>query len=149
MSNTVQHTEGYNKQQRLYLSQEFFADYLTALLSRVRQNEKCNAVYTGRQKHPLIAVQLANTAQLQGLNIRFIDEATLNFTPFRPSENFIIDVNDKSTTDPKLHNGWDAFLAAYNDYKETQHKIYGIIVATLRVGTSVHYARVMIVVEAK
>ena len=140
MSNIVQHTE-VSKLPRLQYSREFFADYLTAFLSRIRQDEKCDAVYIGRQKHPLIAVQLANTAQLQGLNIRFIDEATLNFTPFRPTENFVIDVNNKSTTDPKLHNGWDAFLAAYNDYKETQHKIYGIIVATLRVGTSMHYAR--------
>ena len=64
MSDTVQHTEVV-KRQRLYVCREFFADYLTALLSRIHQDEKCNAVYTDRQKHPLIVVQLVNQAQLQ------------------------------------------------------------------------------------
>ena len=141
MSNTVQHTEGYNRQPRLYLSQEFFTDYFTALLTRVRQDPKCNALYTGKQKHPLLGVQAANTAQLQRLNIQFIPEATLIYNPFRPADKFILDVETNSNADPKLDNGWDAFIAAYADYKNTQHKIYGIIVGTLRVGTSMHYAR--------
>ena len=141
MSYTVQHTEDLNKPQRLYLSREFFADYLTALLTRIRQDEKCNGIYTGKQKHPLVAVQRLNQRQLQTLHINFIPEATLTFTPFRPADNFIVEVNTKSNATPKLDNGWDAFITSYAEYKDSQHKIYAIIVATLRVGQSMHYAR--------
>ena len=126
---------------RLVLSREFFADYLTALLSRIRQCPKCEAVFTGKQSHPLVAIQLANQRQLQTLNITFIPAALLTFNPFLPTEKFIADVKTKSTSDPKLDNGWDVFLTTWEDYKGTQHKIFGIIVNTLRIGTSMHYAR--------
>ena len=140
MNNIVQHTEA-SKLPRLQYSREFFADYLTALLSRIRQDEKCDAVYIGRQKHPLIAVQTNNQAQLQRIHVRFVPEAQFNFHPFAPADNFIIEVNTKSRQDPKLDNGWEDFLTSYDDYKVTQRKIYDIIVSTLRLGSSLHYVR--------
>ena len=140
MSNIVQHTE-VSKLPRLQYSREFFADYITAIHARIRQDEKCDAIYTGRQKHPLIAVQTNNQAQLQRIHVWFVPEAQLNFQPFVPADNFIVEVNAKSTQDPKLVNGWDDFLTSYGDYKTTQRKIYDIIVATLRMGSSLHYAR--------
>ena len=112
MSNIVQHTE-VSKLPRLQYSREFFADYITALHARIRQDEKCDAIYTGRQKHPLIAVQTNNQAQLQRIHVRFVPEAQLNFHPFAPADNFILEVNTKSTQDPKLDNGWEDCLSHF------------------------------------
>ena len=126
---------------RLALSKEFFADYLTALLSRVRRCPKCEAIFSGKRLHPLIAIQLANQRQLQTLNVAFVPAALLIYNPFLPTEKFIADVNTLSDQDPKLNSGWAAFLTTWEDYKGTQHKIFDIIVNTLRVGSSMHYAR--------
>jgi len=126
---------------RLVLSKEYFQDYLTALLSRIRQSRKCEAIFTGKKLHPLIGIQRANQRQLQQLNIPFVPAALLVYNPFQPTEKFIVDVTEKSNADPKLDNGWEAFLTTWEDYKGTQHTIFGIIVNTLRVGTSMHYAR--------
>ena len=138
--NNVQFTE-VSKLPRLEFSRPFFADYFTSLLSQIRCDKDCEALYTGKQKHPLIAVQADNTHQLQTLHIQFIPEAVLVFRPFAPTDNFIVDVTAKSNSDPLLDHGWDLFITNYEAYKDTQRKIFRIIVATLRVGTSVHYAR--------
>ena len=115
--NNIVYTE-VPKLHRLIFTQEFFADYLTALLPRIRLCPECEAILTGKQPHPLLAIQTGNQQQLQTLNIAFIPAALLNFDPFRPTENFIVQVNTRSDHDPKLDNGWDAFLQAWKSYKE-------------------------------
>ena len=109
--NIVQYTEN-AKYHRLEFSQEFFADYFTSLLSQIRCDKDCEALYTGKQKHPLILVQTQNQRQLQTLHIQFIPEAVLVFRPFAPTEKFILDVTTKSNADPKLDTGWDVCVCS-------------------------------------
>ena len=103
--NNVQHTE-VAKLSRLEFSQLFFADYFTSLLSQIRCDKDCEAIYTGKQKHPLILVQAQNSQQLQTLHVQFVPAAVLLYRPFAPTDNFILEVNTKSNSDPKLDNGY-------------------------------------------
>ena len=45
---------------RLTFTRDFYADYHTALLSKIRTDDACNDVYTGAQPHPLVELQLRN-----------------------------------------------------------------------------------------
>ena len=92
---------------RLTYSREFFADYLTTLISRIRQSGETDAVYSGATPHPLISLQTSNQTQLTSLHITLVAPAFLKYHPFAPTERFIVDVNTKSTATPKLNNGWD------------------------------------------
>ena len=129
---------------RLTFSREYYADYHTALLSQFRADDDCNDVYTGAQKHPLIELQLLNQQQILDYNIHLVAEAVLQSRPFAPTEDFIYRVKlaaAAKNVDPPLAKLWAAFLAAWKIYKSAQRKIYATIVATLRVGESMHYAR--------
>ena len=140
MSDIVPSTE-VTRFPRLQFSCEHFAGYLTALLSKIRQDAVCDAIFTGITQHPVIALQATNQQQLTGLQIPFVAPAYLEFHPFIPTELLIAQVNDKNNADPKLDNGWDEFTTAWASYKNCQRKIYGTIISTLRVGTSMYYAR--------
>ena len=132
------------KQTRLTFSGEFFADYHTSLVSRIRADDSCEELYTGYLPHPLIELQQRNQQQILDYGIELVAPAVLEHTPFEPTEYFIRAVKRAATAsnnDPPLRHLWSAFLTGWKTYKSTQRKIYAIIVATLRVGTSVHYAR--------
>ena len=129
---------------RLTFSRNHYADYHTALLSQFRSDDNCNDVYTGAQKHPLIELQLLNQQQILDYNVHLIAAAVLQSRPFAPTEDFIYAIKlaaaDKKV-DPPLAKLWKEFIAAWKVYKSAQRKIYATIVATLRVGESMHYAR--------
>ena len=133
-----------SRKSRLTFSREHYADYHTALLAQFRSDEECDAVYTGTQKHPLIELQLLNQSQILSYNVNLIAEAVLQANPFDPTEDFIYRVKLAAAAkneDPPLAKLWAEFLVAWKVYKSAQRKIYATIVATLRVGESMHYAR--------
>ena len=140
----VKHFSTDPRKSRLTFSREFYADYHTALLSQFRSDDECNDVYTGAQKHPLIELQLLNQQQILDYNVHLVAAAVLQSRPFGPTEDFIYAIKVAATaakTDPPLAKLWKEFLAAWKACKSAQRKIYATIVATLRVGESMHYAR--------
>ena len=102
---------------RLTYSREFFADYLTALISKIRQSADTDAIFTGSTKHPLIDLQLQNRTEILNLHIRLLAPEYLRHHPIVPADRFIALVETKSTVTPKLPNNWAEFLVAWPKYK--------------------------------
>ena len=137
-----QYTE--HSRSRLTFSREHYADYHTALLSKIRTDEVCNDVYTGNQPHPLIELQILNQTQILAYKVNLVPAAILKLRPFVPAEEFLHSIKHAATLankNPPLDKLWQEFLVAWKCYKTAQRKIYATIVATLRVGSSMHYAR--------
>ena len=74
---------------RLTFTQEFFADYHTALVSRIRTCDECDGVYTGFLPHPLIKLQTENQQQILDYNVDLVSPELLESQPFEPTEYFI------------------------------------------------------------
>ena len=128
----------------LWYSREQFADFWTALTSRVRQQDNCDQLFTGAMEHPLIALQRDNQQQILGYNLTLVSEEKLKAYPFQPTDFLIAAIKvaaQESNNDPPLDNNWQQFELAWTVYKATQRRIYAIAVATLKVGSSMHYAR--------
>ena len=129
----------------LYFSREQFADYWTSLLSRICQDDDCEKVYTGLMPHPIIALQARNQQQILRYNLELIAEAVLSVNPIEPADRLLASVQVAATAagvTPPLLNLWDNTVnELWPRYKRSLRKIYVIVVATLRVGLSMHYAR--------
>ena len=69
----------------LWYSNEQFADYWTALTSRVRQHEECDQLFTGTMKHPLIDLQSQNQKQILDYRLTLVSEEKLKLDPFQPT----------------------------------------------------------------
>ena len=128
----------------LTFSREHFADYYTALVSRIRATDECDGVFTGYIPHPLIELQSENQQEILDYGISLVAPALLTHRPFEPADELVYSIEQaaaRANRDPPLAKLWEDFKTAWPVYKRVQRKIYAIIVATLRVGTSVHYAR--------
>ena len=98
-----------DKQQALWFSRELFTDYWTALISRVRQDENCDNVYSGSMPHPLIMLQKTNQKQILELGCTLIAEAVLQHDPIEPADKFIVSIKNAAIlhkTDPPLNKLW-------------------------------------------
>ena len=130
-----------DKHQPLWFSRELFTDYWTALISRVRQDETCDRVFSGKMPHPLIKLQKLNQQQILGYECTLVAEAVLLHNPIEPAEQLIIEISDAALIideDPPLAKYWSNFKELWPKYKTAQRKIYAITVATLKIGTSMH-----------
>ena len=87
MSDNVSHAG--NTRYRLEFSQQFFADYLTAVIAQIRQDTETDNIYSGVTPHPLIGLQERNQTQIVALQIQLVAPAVLQFHPFAPTEKFI------------------------------------------------------------
>lgn len=128
----------------LSYSREQFADYWTALISRLRQDDDCDQIYSGSMPHPLVMLQKKNQQQIRGYDVTLVAEALLQSNPIEPTEMFINAIKIAAATanqDPPLAQLWTEFNTQWSMYKKTQRKIYAIAISTLRVGSSMHYAR--------
>ena len=133
-----------SRRPRLTFPREFYTDYHTVLLSQIRTCDICNDVYTGALKHPLVELQILNQKQILDYGITLVAQAVLQHRPFVPTEEFIHAVRiaaAKANVKPPLDQLWQEFTVAWKTYKSAQRKIYATIVATLRMGSSMHYAR--------
>ena len=76
----------------LYFSREQFADYWTSLLSRIRQDDDCEKVYTGLMPHPVIALQTINQQQILNYNVNLVSEEILTVNPIEPADRLLASV---------------------------------------------------------
>ena len=132
------------KHQTLWFTRELFTDYWTALISRVRQNETCDQVYSGTMPHPLIRLQKENQKQILEYKCTLVADAVLQHNPIEPAEKLIKSITNAAwlaKVDPPLAKLWKEFNEIWPKYKTAQRKIYAIAVATLKIGISMHYAR--------
>ena len=128
----------------LYFSREQFAYYWTSLISRIRQDDHCDKVYTGLMPHPLISLQQKSQQQIIDYQLTLLPEALLQQNPIEPADRLIASIIVAATArrnDPPLQTDWEAFDKAWPIYKRALRHIYALVVATLRVGSSMHYAR--------
>ena len=129
----------------LWYSSEQFADYWTALTSRVRQDDELDKLFTGIMAHPLVALQNSNRSQIEDdYHLNLISDEKLKAYPIQSAEYFIAAVKvaaAEANNEPPLTNNWDVYTTAWPIYKATQRKMYSIAVSTLKVGSSMHYAR--------
>ena len=66
----------------LWYSSEQFADYWTALTSRVRQDDDLDKLFTGIMAHPLITLQKSNQSQItDDYHLTLISEEKLKADP--------------------------------------------------------------------
>ena len=71
-------------------SRELFADYWTALESRVRRDDDCDRVYSGVMPHPLIDLQYHKTDQITTFyNQELVTDAMITADPIRSAETLI------------------------------------------------------------
>ena len=134
----------HDKPQPLWFTRELFTDYWTALISRVRQDETCDQVYSGTLPHPLIRLQKQNQKQILEYKCTLVPEAVLQHNPIEPAEKLVRDVKNAAAlrqVDPPLAALWKEFKEFWPKFKTAQRKIYAIAVATLKIGISMHYAR--------
>ena len=128
----------------LWFSRELFADYWTALESRVRQDDDCDRVYSGVMPHPLIKLQHLNRDQILSYNCEIISDAVLTMNPIYPAEMLLTAIVAAAAAAgmvPPLAVYWDEFRTHWPIYQRAQRRIWAIAIATLRVGQSMHYAR--------
>ena len=111
MSNETAATDP-TRSSRLNYSREFFADYLTALESRIRQSVDADDIFTCATPYPLVELQVLNRAQILDLQIRLIAPDYLVHHPIVPTERFIVLVKAKSTATgyAKAHTQMGRFL---------------------------------------
>ena len=74
----------------LWFSREQFADYWTSLLSRIRQDDDCEKIYTGLMSHPIVTLQKSNQQQILNYGIQLIPEALLDINPIEPADRFLV-----------------------------------------------------------
>ena len=128
----------------LSFSRQQFADYWTALISRVRQDDDCDQVFSGSMPHPMVLFQKQNHQQILDYGLTLIAEAVLAVNPIQPAELLLQEIKHaaaQANKDPPLDTNWNVFQTEWLKYKKAQRKIYAIAIATLRVGSSMHYAR--------
>ena len=73
-----------------------------------------------------------------------MSNVVLDSNPIEPTEHLvagIVNAAKQQNRDPPLDQWWEEFKQAWTIYKRAQRTIYAIAVATLRVGSSMHYAR--------
>ena len=70
-------TDSVTKLPPLQFSRELFADCWTAVVSRFRQDDECDKVYSGLMRHPLIALQQQNQQQILNYHCNLVPEEVL------------------------------------------------------------------------
>ena len=129
----------------LVFSRDNFDDFWTALLADVRADDIADQVYTGSLQHPLVQYQWAHQQYLAHLGIPLLAPEEFSRDPMGLYDNFISQVYRNNAampnpTDPPLPDAAD-LQEAWATYRQGQRTLFSRAVATLRVGTSMHYAR--------
>ena len=145
MADTDSSVTQFNRRPRLLYSRENFADYWTALHAQLCRTEECDQLVSGRLSHPLVALADRRQGELYRLGVLAPTAEQLDRDPIGCCDEFIIFLQQTAGSlqppeDPPVPD-WDTFLADYAAYKAALRKIYAIIINTLTVGSSMHYAR--------
>ena len=141
--------QDYDNRRKLFYNREQFTDYWTALLARVRQTDEMDSVYSGITPHPLIALVDEQANEIQRLRVPFVTREQLLRNPLESTDRFIKAITVAAVAAGKDRNfplradaaAWKEFTDSWSSYKQIQRKIYGMVVSTLEVGSSISYAR--------
>ena len=129
---------------RLEFTRTNFDDYLIALTAKLRLNETADQILSGELRHPLISYQREHAAILQQLNVPLVPPEALLQNPAQAFVNFlrILTQNLLAHPAPVPDVGdLNALQEASDVFRKGERFIYSTIVATLKVGESMHYAR--------
>ena len=135
-----QHASG----RRLVFSTENFDDYLVALMADLRSDATCDRLLSGELRHPLVAFQQDNIANLHLLDVPWVSPAALLTDPVNPYVNWLRTLTSRLLAAPAPVPdipGLQQLQEAQTAYRNAERHIYARIVKTLRVGQSMHYAR--------
>ena len=130
---------------RLEFTKNDFDDFLIALMAKLRVNSVADRILSGELHHPLIRFQLENAAALQQLNVPFFAPANLLQNPAECHVNFLRLFTSALLRAPAPVPDFGEALNALQEeadvFRQGERFIYSTIVATLKVGDSMHYAR--------
>ena len=133
-----------SRRSTLKYSREQFDDYLVALLARIRFNDNADRVVSGESHQPLLNYQVQHGDSLRRLNIllfsaqQLIEDPLGSYIYFTRALASALSVFPDNVPDIGNLGVLDRL---YEVHKEAQRFIYDVIVRTLTVGTSMHYAR--------
>ena len=133
-----------DRRQTLVYSREQFDDYLVALLARVRFNDAADRIVSGESQHPLLNYQRQHSSALALLKImpftaiQLIEDPIGCYVQFTRSIASALSVFPGDVPDVGNLGVLDDL---YQIHRKAQRFIYDVIVRTLRVGASMHYAR--------
>ena len=129
---------------RLTYNRDQFDDYWIALIAKLRINEDADSLISGRSAHPLLSFQRANSAALQLLGALILTNNQLIEDPFGCYERFTLYLTEALHRHPSPVPAIGDLQTLENDYqihRRAQRFIYATILDTLKVGSSMHYAR--------
>ena len=119
---------------------EFFTDYWIVLISRVRQDDECDKVYSVVIPHPLSALQLSSQTHILGCNLTLVSDEVLERNPFETAEYLVTSIKVAVAVQILTHQVGNNFLLFGLFSIDHNEKITPYRVATLRVGESIHCA---------
>ena len=129
---------------KLEFSSENFDDYLTALLSKIRDDDNADSILSDTLHHPLIDYQRRNNLALRLLRVPRLSPADLLADPVDTYKRFVdattTALNNSTGSVPDLPQ-LDLLDDDFEIFKAAERWIYTSIVKTLRVGLTMHYAR--------
>ena len=132
------------RQPALTYSREQFDDYLVALLARIRFDDEADRLLSGESSHPLILYQRQHANALNQLKVlpftapQLIEDPIGCYIQFTRSLGEALSVFPGNVPDVGNLTMLDDL---YQIHRKAQRFVYDTIVRTLKVGSSMHYAR--------
>ena len=136
----AQAREPLHRRPALVFDADNFADYWAVLISRVRRDDFADRVYSGALAHPLVAFQFRHAAVFAQLHIPTLSREALSFDPLGLYDQFMARAAAANMLEA-IPDPMAELAAAFVTYRAAQRYIYSTVIETLRVGTSMHYAR--------
>ena len=133
-----------SNERHLEFTRNDFDDFIIALTAKLRLNETADKILSGELRHPLVDFQQRNSASLQGLNVPYYSPATLLQDPAETYVTFLRQLTQALLNAPAPVpdvGDLNVLQEAANLFRRGERFIYSTIVATLKVGDSMHYAR--------
>ena len=144
MADDPQALQDDNRRNRLILDPKQFDDYWIALLAKIRFNEPADRLLSGQAPHPLIPFQQQNAASLAQLGVapctiqQLFEDPIGCYIQFSRSLDTALQVFPNAI--PAL-TSLQQLEDLFTIHKRAERFIYNVIVGTLQVGKTMHYAR--------
>ena len=129
----------------LVYNREQFDDYLVALMARIRFDDEADRIISGESSHPLLNHQFRHSEALGALRIVPFSAMQLIEDPIGCYVQFTRSIASALSAfpAPEVPDVGDLGLLGdlYTLHRKAQRFIYDVIARTLKVGSSMHYAR--------
>ena len=133
-----------DRRHRLVFDKNQFDDYFIALLAKIRFNEHADRLISGLAPHPLIPYQANNAASLSQLGVfqftvhQLLEDPIGCYVTFSRSLDLALQAFPNAI--PALGD-LQHLENLFTVHKRAERFIYNVIVGTLQVGKTMHYAR--------